>query len=105
MADIVDRRLGALVAEDLQDIEAVFINGARQTGKSTFVSSLGERYENVLSVSFDDISLRAAEAASPGKPSKVLKKALLFLTRFSLYRIPFWRLSPGLTRCGEKNEN
>ena len=65
MSDIVDRRLGVLVAEDLQDIEAVFINGARQTGKSTFWASLGARYENVLSISFDDISLRAAEASLP----------------------------------------
>jgi predicted AAA+ superfamily ATPase len=79
MTDIIERRLETLVAGDLQDIEAVFINGGRQTGKSTFVTKLGERYTNVAYFSFDDISLRAAETMSPGRTFEGIEEGLVIL--------------------------
>jgi predicted AAA+ superfamily ATPase len=84
MAEIIERRLAALVAGDLQDIEAVFINGGRQTGKSTFVSSLGGRYKNVVNISFDDISLRAAETMSPGSTFEGIEEGLVILDEIQL---------------------
>jgi len=84
MTEIIDRRLADLVAGDLRDIEAVFINGGRQTGKSTFVTSLGERYKNVVYISFDDISLRAAEAITPGSTFEGIKEGLVILDEIQL---------------------
>jgi len=84
MAEIIDRRLASLVTGDLRDIEAVFINGGRQTGKSTFVTSLGERYRNVRYISFDDISLRAAETMSPGITFESIKEGLIILDEIQL---------------------
>ena len=37
MAKFIPRFISNLVIEDLKDIDAVFINGPRQAGKSTFV--------------------------------------------------------------------
>ena len=84
MTEIIDRRLADLVAGDLRDIEAVFINGARQTGKSTFVASLGNRYKNVINISFDDISLRAAETISPGTTFGGIEEGLVILDEIQL---------------------
>jgi len=84
MAKIIDRRLAGLVTGDLRDIEAVFINGGRQTGKSTFVTSLGKRYRNVTYVSFDDISRRAAEAMSPGITFEGVEEGLVILDEIQL---------------------
>ena len=79
MAELIERRLAGLVAGDLQDIEAVFINGGRQTGKTTFVTNFGKQYKNVVYLSFDDISLRAAETLSPGTTFQGIEEGLVIL--------------------------
>jgi len=84
MAELIERRLAGLVAGDLQDIEAVFINGGRQTGKTTFVTNFGKQYKNVVYLSFDDISLRAAETLSPGTTFQGIEEGLVILDEIQL---------------------
>jgi predicted AAA+ superfamily ATPase len=66
------------VLEDFEDIEAVFINGARQSGKSTFAAEFEKRLQTV-NVTFDDVSARAAENASPGQIFADIKEGLVIL--------------------------
>ncbi|MDR1998031.1 MAG: ATP-binding protein [Candidatus Margulisbacteria bacterium] len=82
----IARHLSAVIARDLQDIDAVFINGARQTGKSTFVETFGRRYSPVLYASLDDISLRSAEINSPGQTFARVTGGLIILDE--VQRIP-----------------
>ncbi|MDR2134961.1 MAG: ATP-binding protein [Treponema sp.] len=77
--DAIERRIGGPVAKDFRDIEAVFINGPRQAGKSTFVETFGKNYKKTLYASFDDISLRAAEIASPGSTFDGAEEGLVIL--------------------------
>ena len=70
----IKRNLASLIAEDFKDIEAVFINGPRQAGKSTFAQDFARDHfhgfgkaRKAVYASFDDITLRAAETASPGQ--------------------------------------
>ena len=105
MTDIIDRRLASIVVEDLQDIEAVFINGGRQTGKSTFVTKLGERYKNVAYISFDDISLRSAETMSPGITFEGIEDGLVVLDEIQLVPDSFLALKSRIDslRRGKQN--
>ncbi|MDR2437727.1 MAG: hypothetical protein LBD17_06700 [Endomicrobium sp.] len=44
---LVKRNILKQVQNDLKDSDAVFINGARQVGKSTFVESFADYYDSV----------------------------------------------------------
>jgi hypothetical protein len=59
----IPRQLVKLIIEDFCDIDALFINGARQVGKSTLAETIGTQFPKVFYASFDDITLRAAERA------------------------------------------
>ena len=76
--DEIKRYLAGLIEEDFEDIEAVFINGPRQAGKSTFALEYGKRRRAVYA-SFDDITLRAAESASPGQVFEDITEGLVIL--------------------------
>jgi predicted AAA+ superfamily ATPase len=84
MPDLIERRLGGIVAGDFEDIDAVFINGARQSGKSTFVESFGTRYKKVFYASFDDIALRTAEMSAPGSVFGDIEEGLVILDEIQL---------------------
>ena len=47
MTKFIPRHITKLVVEDFKDIDAVFINGPRQVGKSTFVQTFAEHYKKV----------------------------------------------------------
>jgi predicted AAA+ superfamily ATPase len=48
MPDFIERCIAGPLAGDFEDIDAVFINGPRQSGKSTFAEAFGSRYEKVF---------------------------------------------------------
>jgi predicted AAA+ superfamily ATPase len=76
---LVPRGIVEMVARDLEDIDAVFINGGRQTGKSTFAEEFGRRYTRAFYASFDDITLRSAEINSPGQTFAGIDEGLVIL--------------------------
>jgi predicted AAA+ superfamily ATPase len=84
MEERIKRHIAGTVAEDFKDIEAVFINGARQTGKSTFVEDFGSAYKKVWYYSFDDINLRAAEMSAPGCTFGDFEEGLVILDEIQL---------------------
>jgi predicted AAA+ superfamily ATPase len=79
MDELIERHLAGPLAEDFEDIDAVFLNGPRQSGKSTFAEAFGRRYEKVFYAGFDDISLRAAEIASPGQSFAGIEEGLVII--------------------------
>ncbi|GHV88581.1 hypothetical protein AGMMS50267_09410 [Spirochaetia bacterium] len=89
---VIERRITELVARDFEDIEAVFINGGRQTGKSTFAEAFGGEYKKVIYASFDDVSLRSAEMASPGQTFADIEEGLVILDEIQHVPLSFLAL-------------
>jgi hypothetical protein len=63
---------------------AVFIGGARQTGKSTLAEAFGAQYPRAAYISFDDLSLRSAEFADPGQSFAGIEEGLIILDEIQL---------------------
>jgi predicted AAA+ superfamily ATPase len=81
---MIERYAAGLIARDFEDIDAVFINGGRQTGKSTLAEMFGKGRIKVSYVTFDDISLRSAEFASPGQAFADIEEGLVILDEIQL---------------------
>jgi len=60
-----DRNITNKVLSALQDTPVVFVNGARQTGKSTLVQKLITRKHSARYLTLDDSNLLAAASADP----------------------------------------
>jgi predicted AAA+ superfamily ATPase len=103
--DIIERRAAGVITEDLQDIEAVFINGPRQAGKSTFAENFGKQYDKVFYASFDDISLRAAETASPGQVFADAREGLVILDEIQYIPNTFPALKVKIDDVRRKKQN
>lgn len=65
MADKYFRSLTPLVLEALKDTPAVFINGPRQSGKTTLVMEIAKKYYAADYVTFDDATTMAAASYDP----------------------------------------
>jgi predicted AAA+ superfamily ATPase len=105
MSDYVERRIAGPLAGDFDDIEAVFINGPRQSGKSTFAEAFGSRYERVFYAGFDDISLRAAEIASPGQVFAGIEEGLVILDEIQHVPQTFLALKARIDDLRRKRRN
>ncbi|MDR1575055.1 MAG: ATP-binding protein [Treponema sp.] len=95
----VKRRLVRAINRDFEDIEAVFINGARQTGKSTLAESFGKAGfagqpagSKVRYINFDDLSQRSAEIAAPGQAFADIEEGLVILDEIQLVPASFLAL-------------
>ncbi len=62
---MIERALGASVREALQDTPAVFVAGARQTGKSTLVQAHARREGGWSYWTLDDLAVLASARADP----------------------------------------
>lgn len=62
---MIDRFLSAAVIASLSDSPTVFLQGARQSGKSTLVQALGELGHQARYVTLDDAAVRGAATADP----------------------------------------
>ncbi|GBR74490.1 putative AAA family ATPase [Candidatus Termititenax aidoneus] len=94
----INRILSQTVRQDFQDIDAVFINGGRQTGKSTFVENFGRQYKKVFYLSLDDITVRAAELTSPGSIFENIDSGLIILDEVQLIPGSFWAIKAKIDR-------
>ena len=104
MAKFIPRYLTSLVLEDLKDIDAVFINGPRQAGKSTFVEAFADHYKKVTYITFDDISSRAAEITSPGSAFASVTEGLVILDEIQLIPNSFLPLKFKIDEIRRKKE-
>ena len=104
MAAFIPRHITKLVIEDLKDIDAVFINGPRQTGKSTFVETFAEHYKKVTYATFDDITVRAAEIASPGAAFNSVTEGLVILDEIQLVPDSFLALKLKIDEVRRKKQ-
>jgi len=110
---LITRSLTKQVIEDLKDIEAVFINGPRQAGKSTFVETIAENqtiqwakhFKNVISISFDDITVRSAEIHSPGSSFSDFSDGLVILDEIQLVPDSFLALKAKIDDIRRKKQN
>jgi predicted AAA+ superfamily ATPase len=103
MPEIIERHIAGLVAGDFKDIDAVFINGPRQSGKSTFTEAFGSRYKKVFYAGFDDISLRAAEIAAPGRTFEDIEEGLVILDEIQHVPQSFLALKARIDELRRKN--
>jgi predicted AAA+ superfamily ATPase len=104
MAEVIKRDITEMVLRDFEDIEAVFINGARQSGKSTFVEFFGRSYKKVVYVSFDDITFRAAENASPGSAFDGIDEGLVILDEIQHVPASFLALKTKIDNSRRENK-
>ena len=104
MTKFIPRNITKLVIEDFKDIDAVFINGPRQVGKSTFVQAFAEHYKKVTYVTFDDISVRAAEITSPGASFDSITEGLVILDEIQLVPNSFLALKLKIDEVRRKKE-
>jgi len=104
MIKIIPRHITKLVAEDLKDIDAVFINGPRQAGKSTFVQAFAEHYGKVTYITFDDITVRAAEISSPGASFDWITEGLVILDEIQLVPNSFLALKLKIDEARRRKE-
>lgn len=104
MVEIIGRDITKLILEDFEDIEAVFINGARQTGKSTFAEAFGKHYKNVVYISFDDITFRSAEINAPGSTFDGLEEGLVILDEVQLVPDSFLALKAKIDAVRRKKQ-
>jgi predicted AAA+ superfamily ATPase len=101
---VIERRIAELVARDLEDIDAVFINGGRQTGKSTFAEAFGGQYKKVVYASFDDVTLRSAEMASPGQTFADIEEGLVILDEIQHVPLSFLALKSKIDELRRKKK-
>ncbi|MCL2008244.1 MAG: ATP-binding protein [Treponema sp.] len=104
MPSFIKRYIHELIADDLKDIDAVFINGPRQVGKSTLVEAFGEQYKQVTYITFDDITMRAAEIASPGATFNGVKEGLVILDEIQHVPASFLALKLKIDEARRKKE-
>ncbi|MCL2025711.1 MAG: ATP-binding protein [Leptospirales bacterium] len=104
MTRIIPRHITKLVSEDFKDIDAVFINGSRQVGKSTFVQTFAEYYKKVTYITFDDITVRAAEITSPGASFGNITEGLVILDEIQLVPNSFLALKLKIDEARRKKE-
>jgi predicted AAA+ superfamily ATPase len=102
---LVKRNILKQVQNDLKDIDAVFINGARQVGKSTFVESFADHCDSVHYATFDDISIRAAELNCPGSTFKSIKEGLIILDEVQLVPASFLAIKEKIDDVRRKKQN
>jgi predicted AAA+ superfamily ATPase len=100
----IERHISALVAGDLRDIEAVFINGPRQAGKSTFAEAFGRGYRHTFYANYDDINLRAAEIAAPGQTFADIEEGLVVLDEIQYVPETFLALKVKIDQCRRKKQ-
>ncbi|MDR3049736.1 MAG: ATP-binding protein [Elusimicrobiota bacterium] len=79
MKNFIERKLVKNVSGGLEDIEAVFINGPRQSGKSAFAENFGNNYQSVYYITYDDVSVRYSEINSPGQTFASIEEGLIIL--------------------------
>jgi predicted AAA+ superfamily ATPase len=103
MSEYIERHLAGPLAEDFNDIDAVFINGPRQSGKSAFAEAFGRLYGKVFYAGFDDISLRAAEIASPGQIFAGIEDGLVILDEIQYVPNSFLALKARIDELRRKN--
>jgi len=104
MAGLIQRNIAKLVVEDFKDIEAVFINGPRQAGKSTFVEAFAENYKKTTHVTFDDVTVRAAEIISPGTAFNGVTEGLVILDEIQHVPNSFLALKKKIDEVRRKKE-
>ena len=104
MTKFIPRNITNLVIEDFKDIDAVFINGPRQAGKSTFVQTFAEHYKKVTYITFDDITVRAAEISSPGSSFDSITEGLVILDEIQLVPNSFLALKLKIDEIRRKKE-
>jgi predicted AAA+ superfamily ATPase len=104
MAALIPRHITNLVLQDLEDIDAVFINGPRQAGKSTFVETFARHYKKVIYSTFDDVTVRAAEITSPGTTFDSITEGLVILDEIQLIPNSFLALKRKIDEVRRKNE-
>jgi predicted AAA+ superfamily ATPase len=105
MSQFIERYLHKLIIEDFKDIEAVFINGARQTGKSTFVSDFAKHFKNVFEFSFDDITMRSNEINMPGSSFENIDEGLVILDEIQFVPNSFLPLKAKIDSIRRKKQN
>jgi predicted AAA+ superfamily ATPase len=103
--ELIERRVTQVIAEDLKDIDAVFLNGARQAGKSTFAETFGTHYKNVFYATFDDITLRAAEISAPGQTFAGIEDGLIILDEIQHIPLSFLALKAKIDDVRRKKQN
>jgi predicted AAA+ superfamily ATPase len=105
MPKIVERYLHKQIIQDFKDIEAVFVNGARQTGKSTFVNDFAKHFKNVFEFSFDDITMRANETNMPGSSFESIDEGLVILDEIQFVPDSFLPLKAKIDSIRRKKQN
>ena len=104
MEKFIPRHITKPIIEDLRDIDAVFINGPRQAGKSTFVQSFAEHYKNVTSITFDDLMARTAEISSPGVSFDSITEGLVILDEIQLVPNSFLAIKKKIDEIRRRKE-
>ena len=105
MAKIIPRHIANSVTLDFEDIDAVFINGPRQAGKSTFTESFAQSYKKTEYITFDDITARGAETVSPGSSFESITEGLVILDEIQLVPNSFLALKQKIDKARRKKEN
>ena len=101
---VIQRHITKLVLEDMEDIDAVFINGQRQAGKSTFVETFASHYKKAPYITYDDLTFRAAEVTSPGTTFSGITEGLVILDEIQLIPNSFLALKQKIDEVRRKKE-
>ncbi|MDR2860321.1 MAG: ATP-binding protein [Elusimicrobiota bacterium] len=104
MTKFVERHISKQILKNFEDIESVFINGARQAGKSTFVKDFSKHFNKHFYFSFDDLITRANEINSPGISFRDITEGLIILDEIQLVPDSFMAIKTKIDDIRKKKQ-